>query len=90
MADGPYEAGEFACKRCYNNRRLFAFRDHGTVASAESGLCLPCNIAHTLRKAYEDLCRAVVTERTTDSLRERFTSFDDVNALLGLAEWQSR
>ena len=41
-------------------------------------------------KAYEDLCRAVVTERTTDSLRDRFTSFDDVNALLGLAEWQSR
>lgn len=41
-------------------------------------------------KAYEDLCRAVVEERTTASLADRFTSFDDVNALLGLAEWQSR
>ena len=27
---------------------------------------------------------------TTASLADRFTSFDDVNALLGLAEWQSR
>ena len=41
-------------------------------------------------KAYEELCRAVVGERTTASLADRFTSFDDVNALLGLAEWQSR
>ena len=41
-------------------------------------------------KAYEELCRAVVQERTTTSLMDRFTSFDDVNALLGLAEWQSR
>jgi 2-methylisocitrate lyase-like PEP mutase family enzyme len=41
-------------------------------------------------KAYEELCRAVVSERTTASLADRFTSFDDVNALLGLAEWQSR
>ncbi len=41
-------------------------------------------------KAYEELCQAVVRERTTASLADRFTSFDDVNALLGLAEWQSR
>lgn len=41
-------------------------------------------------KAYEELCRAVVDERTTASLADRFTSFDDVNALLGLADWQSR
>jgi 2-methylisocitrate lyase-like PEP mutase family enzyme len=41
-------------------------------------------------KAYEELCRAVVAERSTASLLDRFTSFDDVNALLGLAEWQSR
>jgi 2-methylisocitrate lyase-like PEP mutase family enzyme len=41
-------------------------------------------------KAYEELCRAVVSDRTTASLADRFTSFDDVNALLGLAEWQSR
>jgi 2-methylisocitrate lyase-like PEP mutase family enzyme len=41
-------------------------------------------------KAYEELCQAVVRDRTTASLADRFTSFDDVNALLGLAEWQSR
>jgi len=41
-------------------------------------------------KAYEDLCHAVVRDRTTAALADRFTSFDDVNALLGLADWQSR
>lgn len=41
-------------------------------------------------KAYEELCQAVVRDRTTASLADRFSSFDDVNALLGLAEWQSR
>ena len=41
-------------------------------------------------KAYEELCRAIIEDRTTTSLADRFTSFDDVNALLGLAEWQSR
>jgi methylisocitrate lyase len=41
-------------------------------------------------KAYEELCRAVIRDRTTASLADRFTSFDEVNALLGLAEWQSR
>jgi len=41
-------------------------------------------------KAYEELCQAVVQERTTASLLDRFASFDDVNALLGLADWQSR
>jgi 2-methylisocitrate lyase-like PEP mutase family enzyme len=41
-------------------------------------------------KAYEELAQAVVRERTTASLADRFTSFDDVNALLGLREWQTR
>jgi 2-methylisocitrate lyase-like PEP mutase family enzyme len=41
-------------------------------------------------KAYEELCRTVVRDRTTGALAGRFASFDDVNALLGLAEWQSR
>jgi 2-methylisocitrate lyase-like PEP mutase family enzyme len=41
-------------------------------------------------KAYEELCRAVVRDRTTASVADRFTSFDEVNSLLGLAEWQSR
>ncbi len=41
-------------------------------------------------KAYEELCQAVARDRTTAALADRFTSFDDVNALLGLAEWQSR
>jgi 2-methylisocitrate lyase-like PEP mutase family enzyme len=41
-------------------------------------------------KAYEELATAVVRDRDTAALRDRFTSFDDVNALLGLREWQSR
>jgi 2-methylisocitrate lyase-like PEP mutase family enzyme len=41
-------------------------------------------------KAYEELCEVVLRDRTTAALADRFTSFDDVNALLGLAEWQSR
>jgi 2-methylisocitrate lyase-like PEP mutase family enzyme len=41
-------------------------------------------------KAYEELAAAVVRDRSTASLAGRFTSFDEVNALLGLAEWQSR
>jgi 2-methylisocitrate lyase-like PEP mutase family enzyme len=41
-------------------------------------------------QAYGELCQAVVRDRTTASLADRFTSFDEVNALLGLAEWQSR
>ena len=41
-------------------------------------------------KAYAELCDAVVRDRTTESLAGRFTSFDEVNSLLGLAEWQSR
>ena len=41
-------------------------------------------------KAYRELCETLVRDRTTASLMDRFTSFDDVNALLGLAEWQSR
>jgi methylisocitrate lyase len=41
-------------------------------------------------KAYEELCQAVVRDRTTAALADRFSSFDDVNALLGLADWQSR
>ena len=41
-------------------------------------------------KAYEELCQAVLRDRTTAALTDRFATFDDVNALLGLAEWQSR
>jgi methylisocitrate lyase len=41
-------------------------------------------------KAYQELCQAVVRDRTTAALADRFSSFDDVNALLGLADWQSR
>ena len=40
------------------------------------------------RRPTSELCQAVVRDRTTASLADRFTSFDDVNALLGLAEWQ--
>ena len=41
-------------------------------------------------KAYEELCQALLRDRTTGSLADRFMSFDAVNDLLGLAEWQSR
>ena len=41
-------------------------------------------------KAYAELAEAVVRDRTTAALADRFTSFDDVNDLLGLAEWRSR
>jgi 2-methylisocitrate lyase-like PEP mutase family enzyme len=41
-------------------------------------------------KAYEELCAAVVRDRVTAALGDRFMGFDDVNELLGLAEWQSR
>ena len=41
-------------------------------------------------KAYEELCQVLVRDRSTAALADRFTSFDDVNSLLGLAEWQSR
>ena len=41
-------------------------------------------------RAYEELARAVVRDRETASLASRFMSFDDVNELLGLAEWSSR
>jgi 2-methylisocitrate lyase-like PEP mutase family enzyme len=41
-------------------------------------------------KAYEELCQAVLRDRTTASLADRFMRFDEVNELLGLAEWQSR
>jgi 2-methylisocitrate lyase-like PEP mutase family enzyme len=41
-------------------------------------------------KAYEELCEALLRDRTTGALADRFMRFDDVNALLGLAEWQSR
>lgn len=41
-------------------------------------------------KAYAELCDAVVRDRDTSALLDRFASFDDVNELLGLAEWRSR
>jgi 2-methylisocitrate lyase-like PEP mutase family enzyme len=41
-------------------------------------------------KAYRELAEAVVRDRTTASLADRFQSFDDVNELLGLAEWNAR
>jgi methylisocitrate lyase len=41
-------------------------------------------------KAYDELARTVVAQRTTSALAERFASFDEVNELLGLDEWRSR
>lgn len=41
-------------------------------------------------KAYRELADAVVRDRSTASLADRYQSFDDVNELLGLAEWNAR
>lgn len=41
-------------------------------------------------KAYEELCAAVLRDGDTASQAERFMSFDDVNELLGLAQWRAR
>ena len=41
-------------------------------------------------RVYRELCDAIVQTGTSASLNDRFTSFDDVNALLGLAEWRTR
>jgi len=41
-------------------------------------------------QAYRELAEAVVRDRTTAALADRFQSFDEVNELLGLAEWNAR
>jgi 2-methylisocitrate lyase-like PEP mutase family enzyme len=41
-------------------------------------------------KVYAELAAAVVRDGDTSSLLDRFESFDAVNELLGLAEWNSR
>lgn len=41
-------------------------------------------------RAYDELARAVARDRSTGAVADRFMSFDDVNDLLGLAEWNSR
>ncbi len=53
-------------------------------------LIFPSSQTWLFAQAYEQLCRAVVRDRTTAALADRFMSFDDVNTLLGLGEWQSR
>lgn len=39
-------------------------------------------------KAYRELAEEVVRTRSTEGIRDRFDSFDEVNSLLGLAEWE--
>jgi 2,3-dimethylmalate lyase len=39
-------------------------------------------------KAYRELCEEVVKRGTTREIRERFMSFDDINALLGRDRWE--
>jgi 2,3-dimethylmalate lyase len=53
-------------------------------------IIFPSSQTWLFTKAYTELCEAVVRDRTTASLTGRFTSFDDVNDILGLSEWQSR
>jgi 2-methylisocitrate lyase-like PEP mutase family enzyme len=40
--------------------------------------------------AYEELARTVASDRTPSALADKFMSFDEVNELLGLAEWNGR
>jgi len=41
-------------------------------------------------QAYRELAEAVVRDRSTVALSDRFMPFDEVNELLGLAEWDGR
>jgi methylisocitrate lyase len=64
-----------------------------TVELEEMGYKLvifPSTQTWLFAKAYEELCDAVVRDRSTTAVADRFMSFDDVNSLLGLADWQSR
>jgi 2,3-dimethylmalate lyase len=53
-------------------------------------IIFPSTQTWVFAKAYAELANAVVRERSTASLADRFMSFDDVNELLGLAEWNAR
>jgi 2,3-dimethylmalate lyase len=53
-------------------------------------IIFPSTQTWVFAKAYAELADAVVRERSTASLADRFMSFDDVNELLGLAEWNAR
>src|ERR1700679_2680248 len=55
LTDSPDESGKLTGKRSDDNRRLLASRNHSSIASAEPGLCLPCDVADALRQADEDL-----------------------------------
>jgi 2-methylisocitrate lyase-like PEP mutase family enzyme len=48
----------------------------------------PSSQTWLLAQAYEDLCLELREHGTTAGIRDRMMAFDDVNALLGLREWQ--
>lgn len=39
-------------------------------------------------KAYRELCEELLAQGTTQRILDRFMSFDDVNSMLGIEEWQ--
>lgn len=41
-------------------------------------------------QGYKELAEAIVRDRTSSALADRYMSFDEVNELLGLAEWNAR
>jgi len=48
----------------------------------------PSSQTWLLAQAYEDLCRELREHGTTAAIRDRMMAFDDVNALLGLKDWE--
>jgi hypothetical protein len=55
LTDRPDETGELSRDRSHDDRWLFASGDHGAIAGAEPGLCLPRDVADVLRQADQDL-----------------------------------
>ena len=53
-------------------------------------IIFPSTQTWVFAKAYRELAEAAVRDRSTAALADRFQSFDDVNELLGLSEWNAR
>jgi 2-methylisocitrate lyase-like PEP mutase family enzyme len=53
-------------------------------------IIFPSTQTWVFAQAYAELAEAVARDRSTAAVADRFMSFDDVNELLGLTEWNSR